>query len=164
MHFLFLSHWHADRLATTERLALALARSGHSVVHAVAPTRNPFRVRRYSRQERPFASLQLWSPTAHMGEMRGLDVTLARRMLRRVLSDEVIVILQSLWMVPLAEAVQPAFCVYAAIDEYPWLSSDRACSVADAIFCVAPRVAETLTFSAPEQAPMAPSAMRSVRR
>jgi hypothetical protein len=147
MTFVFLSHWGAERMATTERLAGALARKGHRVLHAVAPVRNPWRAFRYGRIERPIRSIQLWSPVARLGVSSGLDAWLAAAEIRLVggpFSVETTVVLQSPWLEPVARRLDAGRRIYAAVDEVAEVDSGPACRWADAVFCLSEEVRTAL--------------------
>lgn len=154
MKFVFLSHWGAERMATTERLALALARKGHRVLHAVAPIRNPWRALRYGRVERPIRSIQLWSPTARLGMSSSLDARLAAMEIRLASGPafvEATVVLQSPWLEPIAKRLAAIRRIYAAVDEIAGVDSGPACLWADAIFCLSEEVRAALRARHPDR-------------
>jgi len=155
MTFVFLSHWGAERMATTERLAVALARKGHRVLHAVAPIRNPWRAFRYGRVERPIRSIQLWSPAARLGVSSRLDARLGERQLRAVLGGapwvETTVVLQSPWLEPIARRLDVGRRIYAAVDEIAEVDSGPACRWADAVFCLSEEVRAALGARHPDR-------------
>lgn len=139
MRFVFLSHWGAERMSTTERLAVALGRAGHSILHVVAPCRNPVTAWRYNRAPHPLPSVQLWSPAARPAPAGTVDVFLAQFQAELASSDpakDQIVVLQSPRLLPLARKMEARRRVFAALDVLPEVDDGAAVEWADAVFCL----------------------------
>jgi hypothetical protein len=156
MRFVFLSHWAVGRMATTERLAVALVRKGHEVLHAVAPVRNPARALRGSRAHPPLRSVQLWSPLAHRGSPTRFDSWVVSAELRWIVGTERLagstLVLQTPVLTRTARALSVARRIYAALDELPGIDSAPACEWADAVFCLSEHVRATLQHRHPARA------------
>ncbi len=141
MRFVFLSHWGAERMSTTERLAVALGRAGHSILHVVAPCRNPVTAWRYNRAPHPLPSVQLWSPAARPAPAGRVDVFFAQFQAELASSDpakDQIVVLQSPRLLPLARQMAARRRVFAALDVLPEVDDGAAIDWADVVFCLSP--------------------------
>ena len=153
MRFIFLAHWEAERYATTERLAHALASRGHDVLHLVLPRRNPLSSSGYNRRPHPFPSRVLWSPLARMGPLGRLDAALGSRVITRWLrthpEGDLTIVLQSAWFLPLAERIRARFRVYAAIDVVAEVDPTDCVSWATHVFCLARFQERSLTARFP---------------
>jgi len=88
--------------------------------------------------------------------MGALDVALARATIRhaRALkeSEEDVVVLQSMWALPLGAAWKAKRRIFAAIDEFPFVDTSKACEWSDSIFCVSPYVESVLRARHPGKA------------